>query len=409
MTQANDEPTRPRRRFHTRSKLLLACLASVLAFGVAEIALRLVGFSFPQPYFPDEHCGSRLVPGFRGWWSKEGAAQIQVNSFGFRDREHELRKPQGTIRVAVLGDSYIEAFQVPQSAMFGSVLERELNAKAADAGIEQSFEVLSFGVSGYSTAQELLALRHHVWQFEPDIVLLAFLPSNDIRGNSRELEPQQVRPFINIVDGQLVTDVSFRKHPAFLYAKKPSTMLKRDIVNASRVVQLIQKVRYRDEESDAGKAAESAEEIGLDDHCFVEPTDSRWQSAWQVTEGLLEHFHREISERDCQFAVAVVTAGLQVDPDPAVRRAYAKRLGVEDLGYADRRIAELGERRGFPTILLSEPLGDFAERTGRFVHGFPNTAPGQGHWNEDGHREAALACTAPLLRLAGEKSEPEPR
>jgi lysophospholipase L1-like esterase len=413
MTQANDEPTRPQRRFRMRSKLLLASLAGVLAFGIAEIGLRLVGFSFPQPYFPDEHCGSRLVPGFRGWWSKEGAAQIEVNSLGFRDREHELRKPKGTIRIAVLGDSYIEAFQVPQPAMFGSVLEQALNAKAADAGVEQSFEVLSFGVSGYSTAQELLALRHHVWQFEPDIVLLAFLPSNDIRGNSRELEPQQVRPFIDIVDGQLVTDVSFRKHPAFLYAKKPSTMLKRDIVNASRVIQLIQKFRSRDEQSDAGKAdteqvADRAE-IGLDDHCFVEPTDSTWQSAWQVTEGLLEHFHREVAERGCQFAVAVVTAGLQVDPDPAVRRAYAKRLGVEDLGYADRRIAELGERVGFPTIPLSEPLGDFAERTGRFVHGFPNTGPGQGHWNEDGHREAALACTAALLQLAVTRSEPKPR
>ena len=38
--------------------------------------------------------------------------------------------------------------------------------------LEQSFEVLSFGVSGYSTAQELLALRQHVWQFDPDIVLI---------------------------------------------------------------------------------------------------------------------------------------------------------------------------------------------------------------------------------------------
>jgi len=404
MTQANDEPIRPRRRFRTRSKLLLACLAGVLAFGVAEVGLRVVGFSHPLPYYPDEFCGARLQPGFRGWWSKEGAAEISINSFGFRDREHSSEKPAGVIRVAVLGDSYIEAFQVAQSAMFGSVLERELNARAADVGIEQSFEVLSFGVSGYSTAQELLALRQHVWQFDPDIVLLAFLPANDVRGNSRELEPDDCRPFFDRVDGELVPDFSFRDDQVYQYSLTSGYRFKTAVINASRVAQLLYAVRNRTPTK--GSAAEGAStEVGLDDECFRPPQTDEWESAWVLTERLIEQFDREVSEHGSQLAVAVLTASQQVDPDPAARRAYADRLGVEDLGYADRRIAELGERVGFPTIILSEPLGDFAERTGRFVHGFPNTAPGQGHWNEDGHREAALACVAPLLQLATDGTE----
>lgn len=408
MTQVNDEPTRPRRRFRARSKLLLACLAGVLAFGVAEIGLRIVGFSNPLPYYPDEFCGARLQPGFRGWWSKEGAAAISINSFGFRDREHSTEKPPGVIRVAVFGDSYIEAFQVSQSVMFGSVLERELNAQAADAGIEQSFEVLSFGVSGYSTAQELLALRQHVWQFKPDIVLLAFLPANDVRGNSRELEPNDCRPFFELVGGELVPDFSFREDPVYQYSLTSGYRFKTSVINASRVAQLLYAVRNRTP-AKAPSAEGASTEVGLDDECFRPPQTDKWESAWQLTERLIEQFDREVSEHGCRFAVAVLTASQQVDPDLSARRAFTKRLGVEDLGYADRRIAELGERIGFPTIILSEPLGDFAERTGQFVHGFPNTPPGRGHWNEDGHREAALACAIPLLHLAGEKSEPEPR
>lgn len=409
MTQANDEPTWQKRRFRTRSKLLLACLAGVLAFGVAEIALRVVGFSNPLPYYPDEFCGARLQPGFRGWWSKEGAASIAINSFGFRDREHSIEKPPGVIRVAVLGDSYIEAFQVSQSAMFGSVLERELNSQAVDAGIEQSFEVLSFGVSGYSTAQELLALRQHVWQFEPDIVLLAFLPANDVRGNSRELEPDDCRPFFNLVDGELVPDFSFREDPVYRYSLTSSYRFKTAVINASRVAQLLYAVRSRPASKKKPAEAGASTEVGLDDECFRPPQSDEWESAWQLTERLIEQFALEVSERSCQFAVAVLTASQQVDPDLTVRDGYSERLGVEDLGYADRRIAKLGEQVGFPTIILSEPLGDFAERTSRFAHGFPNTPPGRGHWNEDGHREAALACTAPLLLLAGERSGPKSR
>jgi lysophospholipase L1-like esterase len=406
MTQAHDEPTRPRRRFRMRSKLLVAWLTGLLAFGIAEATLRVAGFSHPLPYYPDEVCGVRLQPGFRGWWSKEGAAAI-----AFRDREHSIDKPPGVIRVAVLGDSYVEAFQVPQSAMFGSVLERELNTQAADAGIAESFEVLSFGVSGYSTAQELLALRQHVWQFEPDIVLLAFLPANDVRGNSRALEPNDCRPFFDLIDGQLVPDFRFREDPAYQDSLTTGFRFKTAVINASRVAQLLYAVRSRPVPAEPDQKVDPAavltgqppSEVGLDDECFRTPQTDEWEFAWQLSERLIEQFAREVSEHGSQFAVAVLTSSQQVDPNPMVRRAYAERLGVEDLSYADRRITELGERAGFPTIILSEPLGDFAERTGRFIHGFSNTSPGRGHWNKDGHREAALACTPPLLRLAADR------
>ncbi len=398
MASEQNETTRPRRRFRLRVKLLLAAVTGLLTLTAAEIGLRIAGFSHPLPYYPDEFCAARLQPGFEGWWSKEGASRIEINSAGFRDREHTLLKPPGVIRVAVLGDSYIEAFQVPSESMFGSVLEEQLNAEAKTSGLAETFEVLSFGVSGYSTAQELLALRHHVWQFDPDIVLLAFLPANDVRGNWRDLEPDDRRPFFDLINDELVADFSFREDPVHQYASTRECQLKTAMINASRLLQLLRFVRQRD--GGTAVAPPQATEVGLDDECFRPPQSDDWKAAWQMTERLIEQMHSEVTQRDRHFAVAIVTSSQQVHPDPEAREAYQRRLTVPDLEYANVRIRHLGERIGFDTINLSEPLRRFADRTGRFVHGFHNTPPGLGHWNKDGHREAAAACVETVFKLA---------
>ena len=49
-----------------------------------------------------------------------------INSDGLRDREHAKRKPLGTFRVAVLGDSFTLATHVDVEKTYWSVLERYL-------------------------------------------------------------------------------------------------------------------------------------------------------------------------------------------------------------------------------------------------------------------------------------------
>lgn len=99
----------------------------------------------------------------------EGFSSEAINSHGFRDRERKLAKPAGTLRVAVLGDSKVEAFQVPLDQTFPSKLERKLRASGNGA-----CEVLNFGMSGYSTGQEYLLFLNRVAAYKPDITILAF-------------------------------------------------------------------------------------------------------------------------------------------------------------------------------------------------------------------------------------------
>ena len=128
-------------------------------------------------------------------------------------------------------------------------------------------------------------------------------------------------------------------------------------------------------------------ELGLDDMSYIEPTDSAWQETWRTTEAIILTMNDEVRQEGAGFMVVTLTAGDQIHPDSTERRHFADTLGVEDLLYADRRIAKLGTNGGFPVLNLAPPFQEYAEAHNIHLHGFHN--PGSGHWNEVGHRLAA--------------------
>ncbi|HWS53097.1 MAG TPA: hypothetical protein VN228_03185, partial [Pyrinomonadaceae bacterium] len=128
-------------------------------------------------------------------------------------------------------------------------------------------------------------------------------------------------------------------------------------------------------------------ELGTANMVYAEPSDEVWRGAWRVTEALVATMHREVSERGARFVVATLSNPIQAHPDPSAREAFARRLGVSDLFYPERRFKALGEREGFPVFNLAPDLQAYAERHKVFLHGFPPD-PGNGHWNETGHRVA---------------------
>src|SRR5262245_41215017 len=106
--------------------VLLAVLVAVVVLG--ELGLRLAGFSAPIWYGPDARLGWALRAGTEGRFTKEGGAYAEINPAGFRDRPHSLAKPRNTYRIAVLGDSAVEAFQVDARDAFWWRLQDELRA-----------------------------------------------------------------------------------------------------------------------------------------------------------------------------------------------------------------------------------------------------------------------------------------
>src|SRR5258705_7365451 len=82
---------------------------------LTEASLRLIGFYRPPVEIPDPIAGNFRSPNFQFRYTDEGDAQVAINSYGQRDREHTVAKPRNTYRIAVLGDSFAEAYQVNRS------------------------------------------------------------------------------------------------------------------------------------------------------------------------------------------------------------------------------------------------------------------------------------------------------
>jgi hypothetical protein len=374
-----------------RFALNLLTILGGLAIGLllVEVALRIIGFRYLNLYQDDAYVGYALRPGAEGWWRKEGEAYIRVNSDGLRDREHSPGKQPDSLRIAILGDSFAEALQVPRENAFWAVAEQRLQACPELQG--QKIEAINFGVSGFSTARELITLRQRVWKYSPDIVVLLVTTGNDIKDNSPLLNQYAglPLPYFAYKNGALVLDDSL------LRAREKSLRfrLQRSFLGNAldwlrdhlRLVGLIDEARGAWQNRGPKQSTASVRfgnEPGLESKVYIQPTDPVWEEAWRVTEGLIVLMRDEVKAHGAQFLIVTASHSIQVYPHPKVREEFMRHLGVDDLFYADRRIKALGDREGIEVLNLASDLQAYADQNQAILHG----KDGSGHWNVLGHR-----------------------
>ena len=389
-------------------KFTLLFISLVVALTLTEIGLRIINYSFPTFYTPDEYRGYVLTHGIEGWYRKEGESYVRINSDGLRDAEHAKQKPENTLRIAVIGDSYAEAFQVPLENAFWKVLENRLQTCATLGG--KKVEVINFGVSGYGTAQQLITLQRQVWDYAPDVVLLAVTTNNDITDNSRVLKKTDEIPYFVFRGDKLELDDSFRRNSAFRWRLSTLSRIGTWFRDNLRFVQLAHHAQYALKNYLAKRRAATepppvlnqlkaenappppnppvrAEDVGIDNMIYREPADDVWREAWRVTEGLMTEMRRETEAKGAKFLVVTLSNGIQVFPEEAPRRAFLDKIGATDIFYPDTRIKNLGARENFTVYNLAPELQVYAEQNKVFLHGFGANL-GNGHWNAEGHRVA---------------------
>ena len=153
------------------ARLALACASTVVALGVGEVAVRVLGLGpeihavYRENYrlSADSKLGYELVPG-----SRDGA--FRINSDGMRDRERTLEKPPGTFRIACIGDSITYGHGVGRAVAYPAQLEAILNRPQGST----AYEVLNFGVTGYDITQSVQNLRVRALPYEPDLVIYQY-------------------------------------------------------------------------------------------------------------------------------------------------------------------------------------------------------------------------------------------
>lgn len=183
---------------------------AILALSAALMALTLEAWARLQPrrFFleHDPELGFRLEPGavgeYRGRWllSPNPAIRtpVRINSLGIRGPEIAIPKPEGNRRLLILGDSYVQALEVPYADTFYALLAESVRASGAPL-----LEPVPMGVTGYGQAQQLLWLQKLGVRLEPDLVVASVFLGNDITDNSQEIGLAATRPYFELRDGEL--------------------------------------------------------------------------------------------------------------------------------------------------------------------------------------------------------------
>jgi len=179
---------------NTLLSLSLTIITLFLALVAAEMYLRFfdpVDYRQPPQQLPNNVWRELLhrsssVPGLAyelrpNRMKYAHGAPIVTNSFGMRDEEPQPKNNTSLIRIAVLGDSFTFGFGVSGEDTYPNILERFLNRGAKG----RKFEVLNFGVGGYSTRDEALVFKHKAVDWDLDLVIIGYVL------NDPEIDPIQ--------------------------------------------------------------------------------------------------------------------------------------------------------------------------------------------------------------------------
>lgn len=153
------------------------------AFFVVALAFTLIGLTESGFIVYDLFTGTLsaqrapdLGVGIRSWTVHHALRpgysdpNIHTNSFGLRSPEVAVPKPDGTLRILLLGDSFTFGFEAKEDEVFARRLESELRHDYGTSAIE----VVNAGVLSYCPLLEYLQYRDSLHILEPDLVVLNF-------------------------------------------------------------------------------------------------------------------------------------------------------------------------------------------------------------------------------------------
>ena len=145
---------------------------------VQELVGRALGI---HDTFPDPEVGRILQPGIEG--RRIGVHLVDTNEHGLRERSFSIERPENTVRVILLGDSFVYGAGVAAEDRLGVALERELASRARNR--ELAVEVLHFGVPSWNVVSECAFLRRQLSVLRPDLVVHIVVGNdlNDVAGS----------------------------------------------------------------------------------------------------------------------------------------------------------------------------------------------------------------------------------
>ena len=372
----NGKPPRRWRSVVGWNVLLLSLGASLIFIDwEAWIYLRTPFTEARRPTRFEPGVGLLNEPGAEVRWTKPAEFWVaqRANRWGFLDREPPTPEQAAqTCHIAFIGDSFVEALEVPVADKFHVRLE-ELAARALP---RLNISTAAYGRSATGQINQLPFYDKYARSLRPKLVALVFV-HNDFRDNHKLLaaarkgwDPDKA-PYVfaeKTAAGAITLlppDPAWRMLPVPV---APGAELKYAQLARLRVELLAQRPRYQSViEASLSRGSESslADDPKLRE-LLQDPTLPLFGEAVEFTAFALDEFQRRVADDGASLWL-LLASGATDAADPV-------RAAMEDLA----------EARGIPVVSLH----DYIVRQGR--------EPWEGtysdaHWNPTGHQWAAEA------------------
>lgn len=304
---------------------------------------------------------------------------ITTNSHGWRDSERTIERATDKLRIAVLGDSFMEGLHVNDDQTFAKQLEKALGPDKA--------EVLNFGISTIGTVQEEILYEKVVQEYNPDIILLAMY-RNDIINNHPALDGAGgvSRLTYRNDEGELIHE---RTAGNFFHVRK----WLRQHSATFRLLKFAYSTLNRAAPSDLQVAPSLPPEFTV----YTEPAGV-WNDAWKETEKALVRLQQDTTGK--QLYVFWIPDTVEVATDPAA--LIREQLKVEpptgfNVNLPNDKLEIIAASHGINTINLRSAFLAYRDAHSLEYPYFARTC--ENHWSPLGHSVAADAV-AEVLRPA---------
>ncbi|MEK6855098.1 MAG: SGNH/GDSL hydrolase family protein [Nanoarchaeota archaeon] len=110
-------------------------------------------------------------PGFGPGSLKFNKKYVNLNNDNMRDRNFNINKPEGVVRIAVIGDSFTFGSGIKDvDKTYSKLIESRLNEIS-----DKKYEVLNFGLPGKNTKAEIEILEESALKYNPDVIILGYV------------------------------------------------------------------------------------------------------------------------------------------------------------------------------------------------------------------------------------------
>ena len=350
-------------------------VAASLAVGLLLCEFVVFRFILPAsdaPYNAFANDLVRYAPNQSGVWrvKNEIAAPYAINAQGWNSGvgDYVLQRTAGVPRIAVVGDSFVEALHVPNDRSIAERIAVELGRGGTRP------EVYRFAVSGAPFSQYLYMIEREVLSYRPDWIVVV-LVHNDFDESFQFVQGRYTSSFLKL----RVKDGTIEEVPPTPWTADFNEWLRHTAT--ARFLYYRWRVRLESIRNLLLPAARAGDER-YQANVEVEPVLRELPAIRLTTDYMLARLARLQQREGTRLLLAI---------DGVRAVIYSGR--TSDILALNRLTAELAARHGLAFVDLHDAFAaDWAVNHRRFEH------EADYHWNEYGHAVAARAVAQAIAK-----------